>query len=96
MWDNKVLKQKAKERMKVNYWKMLLVGLIIALVSGGTGASSSARNYVTGDKETTQYDDYDEEYSGSYAEDYGEYNDDYDDEYDEAEPDEEYGEEEDR
>ena len=49
MWDNKVLKQKAKERMKVNYWKMLLVGLIIALVSGGTGASSSARNYVTGD-----------------------------------------------
>ena len=39
MWDNKVLKQKAKERMKVNYWKMLLVGLIIALVSGGTGAS---------------------------------------------------------
>ena len=35
MWDNKVLKQKAKERMKVNYWKMLLVGLIIALVSGG-------------------------------------------------------------
>lgn len=36
MWDNKVLKQKAKERMKVNYWKMLLVGLIIALVSGGT------------------------------------------------------------
>ena len=61
MWDNKVLKQKAKERMKVNYWKMLLVGLIIALVSGGTGASSSARNYVTGDKETTQYDDYDED-----------------------------------
>lgn len=50
MWDNKVLKQKAKERMKVNYWKMLLVGLIIALVSGGTGASSSARNYVTGVK----------------------------------------------
>ena len=47
--------------MKVNYWKMLLVGLIIALVSGGTGASSSARNYVTGDKETTQYDDYDED-----------------------------------
>ena len=43
-----------------------------------------------------EYDDYDEEYSGSYAEDYGEYNDDYDDEYDEAEPDEEYGEEEDR
>lgn len=61
MWDNKVLKQKAKERMKVNYRKMLLVGLIIALVSGGTGASSSARNYVTGDKETTQYDDYDED-----------------------------------
>lgn len=34
MWDNKVLKQKAKERMKVNYWKMLLVGLIIPLASG--------------------------------------------------------------
>ena len=63
MWDNKVLKQKAKERMKVNYWKMLLVGLIIALVSGGTGASSSARDYITGDIETTQYE-YNEYYDG--------------------------------
>ena len=52
MWNNKVLKQKAKERMKVNYWKMVLVGLLLALLSGGTASESGARNSV---QNTTQH-----------------------------------------
>ena len=45
MWSRKVLKEKAKSRIKVNYWKMLLVGLILSLLGGG--ASSSIRSEVT-------------------------------------------------
>lgn len=73
MWNNKVLKQKAKERMKVNYWKMVLVGLLLALLSGGTASESGARNSVqntTSDitNESQYYDDYDEDafFSGGY------------------------------
>ena len=54
MWDNKVLKQKAKERMKVNYWKMLLVGLVLALVSGGCSATYSLRQEISTDKRQAQ------------------------------------------
>ena len=73
MWNNKVLKQRAKERMKVNYWKMVLVGLLLALLSGGTVSESGARNSVqntTSDitNESQYYDDYDEDayLSGAY------------------------------
>lgn len=66
MWNNKVLKQKAKERMKVNYWKMVLVGLLLALLSGGTASESGARNSVQNTtrnitNESQYYDDYDED-----------------------------------
>lgn len=45
MWSRKVLKEKAKSRIKENYWKMLLVGLILSSLGGG--ASSSIRSEVT-------------------------------------------------
>ena len=73
MWNNKVLKQKAKERMKVNYWKMVLVGLLLALLSGGAASESGARNSVQNTtrnitNESQYYDDYDEDafFSGGY------------------------------
>lgn len=34
MWSRKDLKTKAKERLKVNYWKMVLVALILTLIAG--------------------------------------------------------------
>lgn len=35
MWNRKVIKAKAKSRLSVNYWKMVLVGLVLTLFSGG-------------------------------------------------------------
>ncbi len=49
MWSRSALKEKAKERRKVNYWKMVLVALILTVVTGsnltfnlgGTNSASS-------------------------------------------------------
>ena len=41
MWERKDLKSKAKVVFKKSYWKMVLVSLILALVSGGFGSGSS-------------------------------------------------------
>ena len=41
MWKRKDLKSKAKVVFKKSYWKMVLVSLILALVSGGIGSGSS-------------------------------------------------------
>lgn len=37
MWDRKAVKEKAKGRISVNYWKMVLVALLLTLISGGSG-----------------------------------------------------------
>ena len=45
MWNRKILKEEAKKVFtfnKKNYWQMVLVGLIIALLSGGLGSSASS------------------------------------------------------
>lgn len=41
-WSRKELKEKAKIRLKANYWKAVLVGVLALLVGGGTSAASSA------------------------------------------------------
>lgn len=41
MWTRKDLKTKAKERMSLNYWRSVLVALILTAVAGG-GAASAA------------------------------------------------------
>ncbi len=41
MWNRKAIKEAAKKRVSANYWKMVLVGLILALLTGGTGVSYS-------------------------------------------------------
>ena len=40
MWTRKALKTKAKNALRVNYWKCVLVGLIVAVVLGGAGANA--------------------------------------------------------
>lgn len=35
MWNRKAIKQAAKKRMSANYWKMVLVGLILSFLTGG-------------------------------------------------------------
>jgi len=49
MWTREELKTKAKATMKKGYWKMFIVGLLLAFVNGGGGSSggrgtSSIRN----------------------------------------------------
>ena len=45
MWDRKELKQRGKAAFKANYWKCVLVALLLTLFAAGasTGASRSAR-----------------------------------------------------
>lgn len=40
MWERKELKQRAKDVLRVTYWKAFLVSLIFAIVGGGSGAPS--------------------------------------------------------
>ena len=37
-WSRKGLKEKAKIRLKANYWKAVLVGLLAVLIGGGGSA----------------------------------------------------------
>ncbi len=38
MWTRKELKERAKEALKRNYWKVLLVTIIVIMIGGGTGS----------------------------------------------------------
>ena len=44
MWTRKELKARGKAAFKANYWRCVLVALVIALISGGTGVASSWRS----------------------------------------------------
>jgi len=43
MWTRKELKDKAKIAFKANYWKAVLVGLLLAVLLGGFSSFSSLR-----------------------------------------------------
>ena len=42
MWTRKELKQRAKEALKRNYWRIVLVTFLAVILSGGTPAATSA------------------------------------------------------
>lgn len=44
MWTRKELKERGKAAFKANYWRCVLVALIIVLISGGVGGVSSYRS----------------------------------------------------
>lgn len=44
MWTRKELKERAKEALKRNYWKIVLVSLIGVLISGGLSSSGFSNN----------------------------------------------------
>lgn len=41
MWTRKMLKDQAKEALRRNYWKIVLVSLILMIISGGMPAASA-------------------------------------------------------
>ncbi|MDO5156575.1 MAG: DUF975 family protein [Eubacteriales bacterium] len=51
MWERKTLKEKAKRSFKANYWLVVLVALILAMLSGGGSAGGSS---YTGNEEATK------------------------------------------
>lgn len=76
MWNRAELKGKAKFSFKRNYWKSVLISLLLALIvgGGGTGASSAASSFRNG-MNNGYHSSQDSDYSDIY--DYDEY--DYDD-----------------
>lgn len=77
MWNRAELKGKAKFSFKRNYWKSVLISLLLALIvgGGGTGAGSFSRGLSDG------VSDSDESYTDDYDYNDGDYDDDsYDDE----------------
>lgn len=68
MWTRKELKDKAKQRCKLNYWKCVLVALLMALLGGGASVGSGSGGTYTGVRNTVDkvfdndYHDYDDVY----------------------------------
>lgn len=80
MWNRAELKGKAKFSFKRNYWKSVLISLLLAFIvgGGGTGAGSFARGLsdgVSGSDEsyTDDYDYNDGDYDDDYYDDESEY-----------------------
>ena len=81
MWTKAELKSKAKFSFKRNYWKSVLISLILALLVGGgssgSSISSAVSNNLIGSSDSSVTDDYSNDDSSLY-----DGNDFYDDTYD--------------
>lgn len=75
MWTRKELKERAKEALKRNYWKIVLVSLIGMLIGGGLGSSgisgggSDIRDMASDNVEEhfTEYENDDVDWEGAEA-----------------------------
>lgn len=91
MWTRAELKERAKISLTRNYWKCILIGLLMSIfISGGSntgGINTVLENRVDVDNiihPESEYDDYDDYYDDDYDyDDYydGNYDGDYDDYY---------------
>ncbi len=59
MWSRADLKQRAKNTFKLNYWKCVLVSLVLVLIAGGGGGSSISSSSTSRFTDTSinSYDD---------------------------------------
>lgn len=73
MWSRAQLKAKAKYTFKLNYWKIVLVTLLIALISSGLGAgatfTNSFQNAFNDSLEDSEDDSYDSDDYYNYYDD---------------------------
>lgn len=83
MWSRKVIKNMAKDAVKRNYWKMVLIGLLLAFLTGELVSitdeidSNDLREFRHNDY-SYEYDfDFDDEYDDDFFDD--EYSQDFDD-----------------
>lgn len=103
MWSRKELKQKGKKAFNRNYWKTVLVAVVLSLIVGtGSFGSSFASGFSDGFSDgvsdatdtMSEIEDYDEDYDDYDDYDYDDYDDyDYDDQadYSGLDIDEEFG-----
>lgn len=103
MWSRKELKQKGKKAFNRNYWKTVLVAVVLSLIVGtGSFCSSFASGFSDGFSDgvsdatdtMSEIEDYDEDYDDYDDYDYDDYDDyDYDDQadYSGLDIDEEFG-----
>lgn len=103
MWSRKELKQKGKKAFNRNYWKTVLVAVVLSLIVGtGSFGSSFASGFSDGFSDgvsdatdtMSEIEDYDEDYDDYDDYDYDDYDDyDYDDQadYSGMDIDEEFG-----
>lgn len=70
MWTRKELKQRAKEALGRNYWKIVLVTVLAVLFGGGSAYSysSAGTGHVDESREKVIVAEYDEEMSGENGE----------------------------
>ena len=57
MWTRKALKEQAKEALRRNYWKIVLVSSLLLFLGGGvsfTGVGSSNREVISQDAEDVE------------------------------------------
>ena len=68
MWTRKALKEQAKEALRRNYWKIVLVSSLLLFLGGGvsfTGVGSSNREVISQDAEDVEdIEDIEEDISG--------------------------------
>ncbi len=69
MWTRAELKTRAKNVLKSTYWKSFLVSIILAIIGGSGGGSSSLRAQMGGETGTNLFDEYG--YSGSSLDGFG-------------------------
>ena len=70
MWTRAELKNKAKFSFKRNYWKSVLISLLLALlVSGGSGAGSAGSAFSSGfgDSDNVTFDTSNDYYDDDYG-----------------------------
>ena len=59
MWTRRELKEKAKQRVKLNYWRCVLGALLLSVIGLGAGTGSTSRMYswIQGDEKAYYEDD---------------------------------------
>lgn len=55
MWTRVELKEKAKQRFKANYWKCVLVALLMALLGGGASSGTGTGGTYTGIRDSVNH-----------------------------------------
>ncbi len=62
MWTRRELKEKARERLKVNYWRCVLAALLLSVVGVGAGTGGTSRMYSRMQEENDMYYEDDDNY----------------------------------